>query len=104
MTDLATAKPAVMEGGGSYNRHAGVPAGGAYLALPFLEQAVQNLALGGGNEPIVIADYGSSQGKNSLAPCVLQSTVKAPKTGVFSSPCVPSSCGPAVGSLSSFQA
>ena len=47
MTDLATAKPAVMEGGGSYNRHAGVPAGGANLALPFLEQAVQNLALGG---------------------------------------------------------
>jgi hypothetical protein len=68
MTDLATAKPAAMEGGGSYNRHAGVPAGGANLALPFLEQAVQNLALGGGDEPVVIADYGSSQGKNSLAP------------------------------------
>jgi len=68
MTSLETAKPAVMEGGGSYNRHAAVPAGGANLALPFLEQAVRNLALGGGDEPIVIADYGSSQGKNSLAP------------------------------------
>jgi hypothetical protein len=32
----------VMEGGGSYNRHARVPAGGGSLALPFLEQAVQN--------------------------------------------------------------
>jgi SAM dependent carboxyl methyltransferase len=58
----------VMEGGGSYNRHARVPAGGGSLALPFLEQAVQRIALDGGDQPVVIADYGSSQGKNSLAP------------------------------------
>jgi len=68
MTSLPTDKPAVMEGGGSYNRHAGVPAGGANLAIPFLERAVRSMALGGGDQPIVIADYGSSQGKNSLAP------------------------------------
>ncbi|HKD18643.1 MAG TPA: SAM-dependent methyltransferase [Thermoanaerobaculia bacterium] len=68
MTSLETDKPAVMEGGGFYNRHAGLPAGGANLALPLLEQAVRNLALGGGDEPVVVADYGSSQGKNSLAP------------------------------------
>jgi len=68
MTSVAATKPAVMEGGGSYNRHAGIPAGGANVALPFLEQAVRNLALRGGDEPVVIADYGSSQGKNSLAP------------------------------------
>ena len=58
----------VMEGGGSYNRHAHVPADGGSLALPFLGQAVRNITLDGGNQPIVIADYGSSQGKNSLAP------------------------------------
>ncbi len=58
----------VMEGGGSYNRNARIPAGGGNLALPFLEQAVQNITLDRGDEPIVIADYGSSQGKNSLAP------------------------------------
>jgi hypothetical protein len=58
----------VMEGGGSYNRHARVPAGGGNLALPFLEQAVQDITLNGGDQPVVIADYGSSQGKNSLAP------------------------------------
>ena len=58
----------VMEGGGSYNRHARVPAGGANLALPFLEKAVQEITLDEGNQPVVIADYGSSQGKNSLAP------------------------------------
>jgi SAM dependent carboxyl methyltransferase len=57
----------VMEGGGSYNRHAAIPAGGAMLALPMLTQAVESLTLDG-DRPVVIADYGSSQGKNSLAP------------------------------------
>jgi hypothetical protein len=58
----------VMEGGGSYNLHARVPAEGGNLALPFLEQAAKNLTLDGGDQPVVIADYGCSQGKNSLAP------------------------------------
>lgn len=58
----------VMEGKGSYNKHAKLPAGGAALAMPLLEKAVQGLELDGGEQPIVIADYGSSQGKNSMAP------------------------------------
>ncbi|MBV8774641.1 MAG: SAM-dependent methyltransferase [Deltaproteobacteria bacterium] len=58
----------VMEGGGSYNLHAKVPAGGGNLALPYLEKAAQSCSLPPGSDPIVIADYGSSQGKNSLAP------------------------------------
>jgi len=58
----------VMEEGGSYNLHAKVPAGGGSLALPYLEEASQSCALSSGSEPIVIADYGASQGKNSLAP------------------------------------
>jgi hypothetical protein len=57
-----------MEAGGSYNLHARIPAGGGKLALPHLEHAVRNIALNGDNRPVVIADYGSSQGKNSLAP------------------------------------
>ena len=57
-----------MEGGGFYNRSARIPAGGGGLALPFLEQAVKNIAIDGRDQPVVIADYGSSQGKNSLAP------------------------------------
>jgi len=57
-----------MEGGGSYNLHAKIPAGGGYLALPYLEKAAQCCTLPPGGDPIVIADYGSSQGKNSLAP------------------------------------
>jgi hypothetical protein len=68
MTSQATAAHGVMESGGSYNRHAKIPAGGGVLALPFLEQAVKNVTLESGDQPIVIADYGSSQGKNSLAP------------------------------------
>ncbi|MFZ0594076.1 MAG: hypothetical protein WAM39_26705 [Bryobacteraceae bacterium] len=58
----------VMEGKGFYNRHARIPAGGAALALPLLEKAVESIELDRGDQPIVIADYGSSQGKNSLAP------------------------------------
>jgi hypothetical protein len=70
----------VMEGGGSYNRHARVPAGGGSLALPFLEQAVQKITLDGGDQPVVIADYGSSQGKNSLAP--MRAAIKGLRTRV----------------------
>jgi hypothetical protein len=58
----------VMEGGGSYNLHAKLPAGGGSLALPYLEKAAQSCALPSGSNAIVIADYGSSQGKNSLSP------------------------------------
>jgi SAM dependent carboxyl methyltransferase len=58
----------VMEEGGSYNLHAIVPAGGASLALPLLEEAVGQITLETDDEPVVVADYGSSQGKNSLAP------------------------------------
>jgi hypothetical protein len=58
----------VMEGGGSYNLHAKIPAGGGNLALPYLEKAARSCTLRSGSAPIVIADYGSSQGKNSLAP------------------------------------
>lgn len=58
----------ITEGNGAYNRHSALPAGGAALALPLLEKAVQSLELDAGEQPIVIADYGSSQGKNSLLP------------------------------------
>ena len=58
----------VMEGGGSYNLHSRIPAGGGNLALPYLEDAARSLAVRPGTDPLVIADYGASQGKNSLAP------------------------------------
>jgi SAM dependent carboxyl methyltransferase len=75
MAHQAIATHGVMEGGGSYNRHAQVPAGGANLALPFLEEAVRKVTLDDSDEPIIIGDYGSSQGKNSLAP--MRAAIKA---------------------------
>jgi hypothetical protein len=60
--------PAVMEGGGAYNRHATLQAADARLAIPFFEKAVRDVTLDPVDLPVVIADYGSSQGKNSLAP------------------------------------
>ena len=72
----------VMEGGGSYNLHAKVPAGGANLALPYLEKAGRSCALPPGSDPIVIADYGSSQGKNSLFP--MRAAIRCLRTRVGS--------------------
>ena len=58
----------VMEGEGAYNRYAKLPAGGGALALPLLAKAVRCVELDTGDQPVVIADYGSSQGKNSMVP------------------------------------
>ena len=58
----------VMEGEGFYNRHAKLPADGAATALPLLEKAIREVSLDPDDGPIVIADYGSSQGKNSQVP------------------------------------
>jgi hypothetical protein len=58
----------VMEGNGAYNRHSAFQAAGAALAFPLLEKAAGELAVDSGIEPVTIADYGSAQGKNSIAP------------------------------------
>ena len=57
-----------MEGAGAYNRHASLPARGGAFAVPHLENAARVASLDLSGEPIVIADYGSSQGRNSFAP------------------------------------
>jgi hypothetical protein len=56
-----------MEGHGAYNRNAKLPAGGGALAAPFFARAAERAEING-DTPIVVADYGSSQGKNSLGP------------------------------------
>ena len=66
MTEAVT--PAAMEGQGRYNRSSQVQAAGLSPALPMLERAAREVPLPDGRLPIVIADYGSSQGHNSLAP------------------------------------
>ena len=57
-----------MEAGGVYNRNSRVQASGSRPAVPLLERAVEAAALPGGTAPIVIADYGSSSGHNSMLP------------------------------------
>jgi hypothetical protein len=60
-----------MEGKGAYNQYARLPAEGIALALPCIERVVETLEFDTAGRPIIIADYGSSQGKNSLAPMSL---------------------------------
>ncbi len=69
MADIDTqATPAPMEGHGAYNRNSRVQAAGLSSAIPMLGEAASEVALAPGPEPIVIADYGSSEGHNSLLP------------------------------------
>jgi SAM dependent carboxyl methyltransferase len=68
MSEQIRISQSVMEGGGAYNQHARHQTAAASAAGQFLERAVGNLSLDHGAGPIVIADYGSSQGKNSQAP------------------------------------
>ncbi len=69
MTDpLLPATPAPMEGHGVYNRSSCVQAAGFSPALPLLAEAARRVPLAPAPQPVVIADYGASEGRNSLAP------------------------------------
>jgi hypothetical protein len=68
MTGDQTPPSGAMEGGGAYNKNAKLQASGGAFALPHLENAARSIVLNPDSQPIVIADYGSSQGKNSLLP------------------------------------
>ena len=63
-----SAGPAPMEGHGHYNRSSRVQAAGSVPAVPLLVRAAQSVALPPAPLPVVIADYGASEGHNSLAP------------------------------------
>jgi hypothetical protein len=68
MADMSGPASSGMEGDGAYNRHAAPQAAGNTMALLHAQDAARRVEIDGGHEPIIIADYGSSQGKNSLAP------------------------------------
>jgi hypothetical protein len=63
-------QPAPMEGKGAYNRSSSVQAAGSSPAVALLERAARAVAVPPSPQPIVIVDYGSSEGRNSLAPMV----------------------------------
>jgi hypothetical protein len=56
------------EGRGAYNVHSALQASGGALAIPWLEDAARRIPIDPTERPLVVVDYGSSQGKNSLAP------------------------------------
>jgi len=56
------------KGKGSYNRLAPRQAAGGASALPLLEEAARNVSLDPSTQPVVIADHGSSQDRNSPRP------------------------------------
>jgi hypothetical protein len=57
-----------MEGQGAYNRSSRVQAAGLLPAVALLEQAAKAAALAQPPQPVVIVDYGASEGHNSLLP------------------------------------
>ena len=57
-----------MEGRGAYNRSSCVQATGSSAAVPLFEKAASLVQLPSAADPVVIADYGSSEGHNSLEP------------------------------------
>src|SRR5262245_52756301 len=67
-TPPALQATAAMEGGGAYNRSSTVQAAGLAPAVPWLTEAARLVPLGPPEVPLIVADYGSSQGRNSLVP------------------------------------
>ena len=65
---LSVSGPAPMEGGGGYNRRSSVQAAGLRSRGAAVRASSPHRFVGQCPEAIVIADYGSSEGHNSLAP------------------------------------
>jgi hypothetical protein len=57
-----------MQGEGAYNRNSAVQAAGLGPAVPWLTDAATLVPLGAPETPLIVADYGSSQGRNSMGP------------------------------------
>ena len=67
-TPSALEPTAAMEAGGAYNRSSTVQAAGLAPAVLWLTEAARLVPLGPPDVPLIVADYGSSQGRNSLVP------------------------------------
>ncbi len=66
MDKQASTMPHAMEGGGYYNKNSALQASIAAYLDGMLKKAVADIPVG--DEILTIADYGASQGRNSLAP------------------------------------
>jgi len=56
----------VMGGHGFYNAHSQLQHSAISYGLPFLQRALTEVALPTSDRPFVVADYGSSEGRNSM--------------------------------------
>ena len=68
MTPEHSSRATAMEGAGTYNRNSSWQSALVGTALDLLSASARQAPLGDAGAPLVIADYGSSQGRNSLAP------------------------------------
>jgi salicylate 1-O-methyltransferase len=64
-SQLVTSAAGLMHDDGFYNRHGWMQAAGVTAALPALARAAAAVPI---EVPLMVADYGSSQGRNSLRP------------------------------------
>src|SRR5262245_26616182 len=67
----SSVRPAPMEKGGAYNRSSSVQASGLLPAVSLLEEAARVVPLPAFPQVPLIADYGASEGRNSLLPIAL---------------------------------
>ncbi len=66
---MSASNPAAMRGKGFYNENSRVQQSASAFALPLLVEAADSAPLpAAGQGSFVVADYGSSQGRNSLLP------------------------------------
>jgi hypothetical protein len=70
---------AAMQGDGFYNRHSSLQAAGIAAVLPLWQEVVRSVEARG--DSLVIADYGSSQGHNSMLPIKVAIAELRHKTG-----------------------
>jgi hypothetical protein len=80
-TPPAPQATAAMEAGGAYNRSSTVQAAGLAPAVPWLTEAARRVPLAPQDVPLIVADYGSSQGRNSLRPLGAAIGVLRERTG-----------------------
>jgi hypothetical protein len=83
-SEMASASPApsgAMESQGAYNRDARLQASGGALAMARWTEAIERVALDDSDRAIVVADYGSSQGRNSFGPLEAAISHLRPRVG-----------------------
>lgn len=70
-----------MEGHGAYNRSSRVQAAGLEPAISLFAEAARAVPLPPGREPIVLTDYGCSEGRNSILPMAAAVSILRARAG-----------------------